>query len=65
MPLSEPQDARIATFLSLWFTPTLLLGIGGLLLLIGGVGTSIGFLWRRPVASNKDEPLGAGGACPR
>jgi hypothetical protein len=61
----NPQDARIATFLTLWFLPTLLLGIGGLELVIGGVATSIGFLRRRPVASGKDEPLGAVGAYPR
>ncbi|HEY7349635.1 MAG TPA: DUF3592 domain-containing protein [Ktedonobacterales bacterium] len=43
----HPQDARIASFLTLWFVPTLLLGLGGLFLLIGGVGTTIGFFLRR------------------
>ncbi|HEY7355359.1 MAG TPA: DUF3592 domain-containing protein [Ktedonobacterales bacterium] len=43
---ANPQGARIANFLTLWFVPTLLLGLGGLFLLIGGVGSAIGF-WRR------------------
>lgn len=47
----DPQDARIANFLTLWFLPTLLLGLGGLFLLIGGIGTAIGF-WRRRQASS-------------
>lgn len=42
----NPHDARIATFLALWFVPTLLLGLAGLFLLIGGIGSAIGF-WRR------------------
>ena len=43
----DPQDARIASFLGLWFLPTLLLGLGGLFFLIGGVGSVLGFFLRR------------------
>ncbi|HEY7355068.1 MAG TPA: DUF3592 domain-containing protein [Ktedonobacterales bacterium] len=46
----NPQDARVATFLTLWFLPTLLLSLGGLFLLIGGIGSAIGF-WRRQAPS--------------
>ncbi len=47
----HPQDARIANFLTLWFVPTLLLGLGGLFLLIGGIATAIGFFRRRQAPS--------------
>lgn len=43
---NHPQDARIASFLVLWFLPTLFLGMGGLFVLIGGglfiVGSILG-----------------------
>ena len=44
---NHPQDARIGSFLSLWFVPTLLFGLGGLFFLIGGVAAIIGVLQRR------------------
>ena len=41
----HPQDARIATFLALWFVPTLLLGLGGIFLLLGG-GVTVSMFFR-------------------
>ncbi len=50
---NHPQDARIASFLVLWFLPTLFLGMGGLFVLVGGglfiVGSALGRQRANPV----------------
>lgn len=43
----HPQDARISSFLVLWFVPTLLLGLGGLFFLIGAIASTISYFARR------------------
>jgi hypothetical protein len=44
---NHPQDARIGSFLALWFVPTLLLGLGGLFFLIGGGLFTVSSILRR------------------
>lgn len=55
---SNPDDARIDTFMQLWFMPLLLGGIGTLFSLMGG-GIVISAMARRPAASQPTPPAAA------